>query len=378
MLAACGALRTLDRAPGTPTAARYSRVEFADIPGWRDDRLREAWPAWLAACGALPSLGSRRIAWSAPCARSRDVDTTSDDAVRAFFEREFTPYRIESSDGNADGLVTGYYEPRLNGSRTRHDRFQTPLHRPPADLVRVELAELFPQLANARVRGRIDGARLVPYWTRAEIVARGAALDENAIVFVDDRVAAFFMEVQGSGRVSLDDGTLARLAYADQNGHPYRAIGRVLVERGEIARDDVSLQSIVAWTLTHPASVDALLAENPSYVFFREVEASADPAAGPPGSLGVSLVPERSVAVDPRNVPLGAPVFISTTRPSNRTALERLVVALDTGGAIRGAVRFDYFWGTGDDAAREAGLMKERGRAWLLWPRDAPLELPKT
>ncbi len=367
-LVACAPQRFFEPAP----AARFTPVDYSDLPGWRDDSMREAWPAWLGACHARSAGSTAADPWATPCARARELDARDDATVRAFFEREFTPYRMTTREGDDAGLVTGYFEPSLSGSRTRHGRFQTPLHRPPDDLLHVELDALFPALAGARVRGRRVGNRVVPYWTRTEIVAKGASLDRFAIVYVDDPLAAFFLEVQGAGRIALDDGNVVRLAYADQNGHPYRAIGRVLVERGALAREDVTLPSITAWARAHPVETPALLDENPSYVFFRELDPATRADEGPPGTLGVPLVAGRSVAVDPRTVPLGTPLFLDTRRPSDDAPLDRLVVALDTGGAIRGPLRFDYFWGFGDDAAREAGLMKARGRAWVLWPRGAP------
>jgi membrane-bound lytic murein transglycosylase A len=196
------------------------------------------------------------------------------------------------------------------------------------------------------------------------------------LAFVADPVEAFFLEIQGSGRVALEDGSMIRLGYADQNGHPYRAIAGVLIERGELTRERASMQAIAEWGRTHPADLPALLAENPSYVFFRELPVAAPGTLeaqidGPIGSLGVPLLAERAVAVDPREIPLGAPLFLATTRPLSNEPMQRLVLAQDTGGAIRGPLRVDYFWGFGPDAGREAGRMRQQGQMWLLWPVDA-------
>src|SRR6185312_13132892 len=227
-----------------------------------------------------------------------------------------------------------------------------------------------------RVRGRLDGRRVVPYWPRAEIDAGKANTEDKALVYVSDPVDAFFLQIQGSGRVALDDGSVIRVGYADQNGQPFRSVARVLIDRGELTLEHASMQGIREWGRAHPDALPALLDEDPSYVFFREVpppapgslEAAID---GPIGSLGVPLLAGRAIAVDPRAIPLGAPVFLATTRPLSDAPLARLVLAQDTGGAIRGAVRADFFWGFGAGAGREAGRMKQDGRMWILWPKDA-------
>ena len=228
------------------------------------------------------------------------------------------------------------------------------------------------------MRGRVVGRRVVPYASRAEIERDPAALPAKPLAYVDDPVEAFFLEIQGSGRIALDDGTVLRLNYADQNGHPYRSVAAVLIERGELTRERASMQAIRAWVRAHPDEMRELLDQNPSYVFFREVPAppagSLDAAIdGPQGSLGVPLLAQRTIAVDPRFIPLGTPVWLATTRPLSDAPLERLTLAQDTGGAIRGPVRADFFWGFGPDAGREAGRTRQQGRMWILWPKGAPL-----
>jgi membrane-bound lytic murein transglycosylase A len=376
-LAACVAT------PPTPPTLppRYEPVAWTELPGWSADRVQDAWPAFRVGCGALVAAPATARTWSPPCAASERIDARSERAVRAFFEAHFTPYRVLAADGADSGLVTGYYEPLLIGSRVHDERFRVPLYAPPDDLLTIDVASLYPDLAGKRLRGRVDGRRVVPYWTRAEIESAHRPPPTKALAYVEDPVDAFFLEIQGSGRVQLADGSVMRLGYADQNGHPYRAIGRVLVERGEMSASQASLAGIRDWTHRHPAELRALLDENPSYVFFREVppfppgslEASID---GPIGSLGVPLLRERAIAVDPRSIPLGAPVFLATTQPLSEQPLERLVLAQDTGGAIRGAVRADFFWGFGDDAGREAGRMRQQGRLFLLWPKGYPLPRP--
>jgi membrane-bound lytic murein transglycosylase A len=239
----------------------------------------------------------------------------------------------------------------------------------PEDLVVVDLAAVTPEVRNLRLRGRMQGRRIVPYWSRAEIDARGDQFGAPVIAWVADPVDLFFLQVQGSGQILLDSGERIRVGYADQNGHPYRSVGRYLVERGELPLEQASMQAIKEWGAANPGRLQDALNYNSSYVFFREV---ADPR-GPFGALGVPLSPQYSLAVDRRFVPLGAPVWLATTLPLSETPLERLMAAHDTGGAIRGVVRADFFWGSGDEAGASAGRMRQQGRLWLLWPRGAPL-----
>ncbi len=364
------------QAPAPEVRAVFTAATFADLPGWRDDAVDDAWLAFRVGCRALLAKPATAATWQRPCtdALAATIDNTA--AARAFFEAHFSVWRVSGSNGRDSGLVTGYYEPLLKGSRTPTAVFRHPLYAPPDDLLTIDLASLYPELAGKRVRGRVDGRKVVPYWTRAEIDAGQAPLAGKALVYVDDPVDAFFLEIQGSGRVQLPDGSVQRVGYADQNGQPFRSVARVLIDRGELTADKASMQAIRAWGRAHPEQLPALLAENPSYVFFRDVpppvpgtlDAKID---GPIGTLGVPLAAQRTIAVDARNVPLGAPVFIDTTRPLSDAPLQRLVMAQDTGGAIRGPVRADFFWGFGADAARDAGRMKQDLRMWVLWPQDA-------
>lgn len=372
-------------APPAPTPpvenprATFTPVPWNALPGWSADKVNAAWPAFLIGCRALLANPRTQPLWQAPCTTAAGINGGDAQAVRAFFESNFSPYSVTAAaDGSSVGLVTGYYEPLLAGSRLKSAKFGVPLYASPDDLLTVDLSALHPELKNRRVRGRVDGKTVVPYWPRAEIERGAAPLYGKALVYVEDPIEAFFLEIQGSGRISLADGSVIRLNYADQNGHPYRSIGRVLIDRGDLARERASMQGIGAWAKANPAKLRALLDENPSYVFFREVPAPAagslDAAIdGPIGSLGVALLAGRTIAVDARAIPLGAPMFLATTMPLSTTPLERLVLAQDTGGAIRGAVRADFFWGFGADAGREAGRMRQDGRLWLLWPLNAPL-----
>jgi membrane-bound lytic murein transglycosylase A len=379
LLAACVTAPPPPKPPPVEGAgARIEPVPWSSLPGFLGDRMAEAWPAFLVGCRKLAAGASTAPTWRTPCEAAAAVDANDEAAVRAFFAGHFKPYRVTAADGQDQGLVTGYFEPRLSGSRERTATFNVPLYGRPDDLLVVDLADLHPELKGRRVRGRVDGQRVVPYWSRSDIEAGRATSARKAIAWVADPLDAFFLEVQGSGRLDLADGSVMRVGYADQNGHPYRAIARVLVDRGEITLEESSMQAIRAWARANPDRVRALLDENPSYVFFREVtppppgslEAQIN---GPIGSLGVPLSARRSIAVDPRAVPLGAPVWIATTHPLTEAPLERLVMAQDTGGAIRGAVRADFYWGAGDEAGEHAGRMRQRGRMWMLWPVGAPL-----
>ncbi len=344
---------------------------WSALPGWSSDAVSEAWPALLASCEAL----ARKPEWTAVCTAARRVDGRDPLAVRDFFETRFVPNRLTTSDGNDTGLVTGYYEPLLRGSRVPVAPYLTPVYGVPDDLLIVDMTSLYPELKGKRLRGRIVGRTVVPYSPRGELSASGA-LRGKEVLWVDDAIDAFFLEIQGSGRVELMRGgkvvETVRLAYADQNGQPYKSVGRWLVDRGEMTLSQASMQSIRSWAQAHPQRLGELLAANPSEVFFKE-EAIVDPTKGPKGALGVPLTAQRSIAVDPRVVPLGSPVFLATTLPLSDAPLQRLVMAQDTGGAIAAApgaaVRADYFWGFGGAAGEQAGRMKQDGRMWVLVPR---------
>ncbi|HEU4372143.1 MAG TPA: murein transglycosylase A [Telluria sp.] len=352
-------------APKPEPAPLMTPSTFSALPGWQQDDLREAWPAFLGSCRVLV----RKDEWKEPCAAAAAIKPADGAAIRAYFEAYFVPNQVRAADGADTGLITGYYEPMLHGARKRGGAFQTPLYRVPDDLLTVDLASVYPELKNMRLRGRLVGKKVVPYNTRAEI--ERADISGKELLWVDDPVEAFFLEVQGSGRVKLDDtGETVRLAYAEQNGHPYKAIGRWLVEKGELTVPQATAQGIKAWIAANPTRRQELFNANPSYIFFKE-ERLPDPSVGPKGALGVPLTPARSVAVDPSFLPLGAPLYLATTRAGSDVPMQRLMVGQDTGGAIRGAVRADFFYGFGKDAADSAGLMKQQGRIWVLLPKAA-------
>ena len=363
-----------DCAPPKPpsTEAGYKEVAWADIPAWRHTALLPSLQAFLASCPATQS----KAPWQLPCGEARKLFSADEAAARSFFESRFVPYRITAPDGREEGLITGYYEPILKGRREQEPGFRHPVYGVPDDLVVVDLGQLHPELGTLRLRGRLEGRRLVPYRTRAEIDRAAAPLPARPLAWVADAVELFFLQVQGSGQIELASGERFRVGFADQNGHPYRSLGRFLADRGELKPEQASMQSIKAWAAANPAKLQEALDSNPSYVFFRELPAPRSTVDGPPGTLGVPLTPGYSAAVDPRFIPLGTPLFLQTTYPLTDRPLERLMVAQDTGGAIRGAIRADFFWGTGEDAGNQAGRMRQQGSLWLLWPRGAALPKP--
>ncbi|WP_199177408.1 murein transglycosylase A [Geothermobacter hydrogeniphilus] len=337
-------------------------VDWSDVEGWLRDDPRPALEVFRRGCGAL----RWRSGWEQVCARLSELENPTEVDARQFFRTWFQPWRLQQEDGSATGLLTGYYVPDLRGSRTPDERYRYPLYAVPDDLLVIDLGDLYPELGSYRLRGRLDGRRVVPYWDRAAIDAHPERLVGKELFWVDDPVELFFLQIQGSGRILLPDGERVMVNYADQNGHPYRSIGKLLLEKGAMTREQMSMQNIRAWACRHPDQVAALLEENPSYVFFRELGPEFQ---SPPGALGIPLMPERSLAVDPRFVPLGAPLFVATTWPVGDAPLWRLMVAQDTGGAIKGRVRADFFWGMGAEAGALAGRMKQDVRLWLLLPR---------
>ncbi|WP_115711731.1 murein transglycosylase A [Cupriavidus taiwanensis] len=325
-----------------PTASsqkgRLQAASWAEIGGWAQDDVRAAWPALQQSCQAL----KKRAEWSRACAAGMMVNAGDINAMRAYFESNFQPYRVVNGDGTDSGLITGYYEPILHGSRTRQGKFQVPLYRKP------------PQFGN----------RALP--ARAELL-QNPAMRGNELVWVDDAVEAAFLQIQGSGRIRMADGSMMRVGFGGTNDQPFRSFGKWLLDRGEITPAQATMQGIKAWARANPGRVEEMLNINPRFVFFRELPPNND---GPVGALGVPLTAERSIAVDPATIPLGVPVFLSTTRPLSTEPIQRLMFAQDTGSAIKGGVRADFFWGAGDAAGETAGRMKQGGRMWVLMPRS--------
>ena len=345
------------RATGAPPAAagaaivrarsRWVPADWTDLPGWPGDATRELWPALQRGCDK-PAPG-----WEGQRVAARGFQPASDADARAWLQARLRPYRVEALDGATEGLATGYFEPLIEAMRQPRAPFRVPLHALPDDL-----------------------ATRKPWWTRQQIdtlPAAQAALRGRELAYVADPLDALLLQVQGSGRLLLAEGNGARrqvrVAYAGHNDQPYKSVGRWLIEQGELKAEQASWPAIKAWARANPKRVNELLWSNPRYVFFRE-EPLPDPQLGPKGAQAVPLTPGRSIAVDPQSVPYGTPVWLDTTEPLSSTPLRRLVMAQDTGSAITGAVRADYFWGWGENAEAQAGRMKQTLRMWALWPKQ--------
>jgi membrane-bound lytic murein transglycosylase A len=363
-LAGCGLLSPPPDAPTPPRSspgsgapieqrgARWLPATWAELPGWGQDRPLEAWTALRRSCERMaPDL--QRV-WAGVCAEALRTTPLDDAAARRWLEQRLQPYRVVARDAGASdaGLATGYFEPLIEASRVPRGAQRFPLHAAPADL-----------------------ATRKPWFTRAQmdtVPAAQAALRGREIAYVADPLDVLVIQVQGSGRVRIteSDGRVVtvRLAFAGHNDHGYVSVGRWLIEQGELKAGEASWPAIRDWARRNPQRVQQMLHANPRVVFFRE-EALPDVNLGPRGSQGVALTPERSIAVDPASIPLGTPLWLDTSEPLTATPLRRLVLAQDTGSAITGAVRADYFWGWGARAEAQAGRMKQPLRLWVLWPR---------
>ncbi|MBS0543765.1 MAG: MltA domain-containing protein [Proteobacteria bacterium] len=350
--------------PSADTAAGGAELSnWGSVEGWNEDDPAAALPALQTSCAVL----ARQAAWKSACDAAASLGPRPGSTVaRQFFEQHFVPWHLTNADRSSEGLVTGYYEPVIKGSRTRGGAYVWPIHGRPDDMLTIELGDIYPELKPLRLRGRLVGNKVLPYWSREELTQKQDRIPAKVLLWASDPIDLFFLQVQGSGRVELPDGRTVRIGYADQNGYPYQSIGRWLVAKGELPLEKASMDGIKRWVQDNPARLPELLNANPSYVFFRELPPSDD---GPLGALGVPLSAGRSIAVDPRYVPLGAPVFLATTRPLSNAPLKRLVLAQDTGSAIKGAVRADFFWGLGPQAGAEAGRMRQQGKMWVLLPR---------
>jgi membrane-bound lytic murein transglycosylase A len=331
--------------------AELISVAWSDLPGWQEDDLTAAWPAWKRSCEGLLKRNPSGLNWKPACAATAKVNANNSESIRLYFQSYMKVMEVRhqtgASAGSVYGLVTGYYEPYLNGSRKKGGVYQTPIHRYP-DAWRDKKPSSLP--------------------TRAELIS-GNQLKGQEIVWVDDAVAAAFLHVQGSGRIRMDDGKVIRVGFAGTNDQPFKSFAQWLLDRKEITKATATMQGIQAWADKNPKRVQEMLNANPRYVFFRELPASHDASVGPIGSLGVPLTAERSIAVDTKALPLGAPVFLSTTYPLSKKPIQRLMMAQDTGSAIIGAVRADFYWGTGDEAGSYAGRMKQQGRMWVFLPQ---------
>lgn len=346
---------------------------FQDVPGWREDKLSEVVPALTRSCGRLIGqadtrpIGDGGVAgtvadWRQACAAVGALPAGDDTAARAALEAWFAPFKA-ANNAHEDGLFTGYYEAELRGALAPDDTFRVPLYGKPPNLISAKLSAFRPDLSG-QVFGRVEGDRLVPYFTRKEI-EQGAIAGQNLeLLWSDDPVDVFFLHVQGSGRVTLPDGTVRRLGFAASNGQTFYPIGRALLDEGKVSRDNASMQAMRAWLRANPQEGAEIMRRNDRYIFFRWIDGD-----GPIGSQGVALTPGRSLAVDPAYLPLGVPVFLDTTWPASQRPLRRLLVAQDTGSAIKGPLRGDFFWGAGEAALAEAGRMRQTGRVYILLPK---------
>ena len=356
LLAACSTPSTrgsVYRSSGSaPTSynssiASFRSVSWQDLPGWQEDDLTQAWPAWLKSCDALRKRNSD-VNWRQVCSQANGVSDKDKQVIRQYFEVNFQAYEVRNSTtGNDSGLITGYYEPVMNGSQTRTPNYSVPLY---------GLPNIW------------KGSKPNPAPTRAELMGSGV-LRGSELAWVQDPVAAAFMQIQGSGKIRLEDGRVLRLGYAGTNDQPFKSFAQWLLDRKEITRGEASMQGISAWAKRNPGRVEEMLNANPRFVFFKELPSNVSTDLGPNGALGVPLTAERSIAIDLKAMPLGAPVFLSTSKPLTTQTLQKLVIAQDTGKAIVGGVRADYYWGSGDSAGELAGRMKQDGNMWLLLPR---------
>lgn len=368
----------LPSGPQRAPTLQLNPVSFEDLPGWREDDLRGFDRALQKSCAAIqkmppskPVPGAKMAGqagdWAAVCSALAGL---SGSPLKAAIEQWFIPHTV-SMQGRTSGTFTGYYEPLLSGSLTKSAAYPVPLYTRPDTLVDVDLGQFRSDLKGRRIAGRISGKRLVPFESRKAIGDGALAAEGKPLLWVSDPVDAFFLHIQGSGRVALPDGRLVSVGYAGQNGHPYFPVGRLLIREGHATAQEMSLQFIKGWLKAHPDEQDRVLNANPSYIFFRNL----GEVDGPYGSAGVTLTPGRSIAVDRKHLAMHLPIYLVTDHPDpvdpvvGRLPLRRLMMAQDTGGAITGEIRGDVFWGPGADAEVIAGHMNSMGSYFVLLPR---------
>ena len=358
-----------------PEGLVLTAYDFERLPGWADDRVSQAVPALRKSCertlarsGGM-AVGPGQLAgtvndWREACEAVLELADNDEGGARTVLQAHFAPFRAENRSGES-GIFTGYYEAGLKGARTPDETYRWPVYGKPDDLVSIDLKAFQAAAERGVLVGRVDAGKVVPYFSRAEI-DRGALSDRGLeVLWVDDPIDAFFLHIQGSGQVKMRSGETVRVGYAASNGHQFYAIGRALLDEGLVPRNQASMQGIRAWLKDNPGDADAMMQRNKRYIFFRELDGD-----GPVGAQGVSLTAGRSLAVDPAFIPYGAPVWLDTTWPDGSARpLQRLMVAQDTGNAIKGPVRGDFYWGTGPEAAAYAGRMKQKGTYFLFLPR---------
>lgn len=363
--------------PATDKKAELSlkQTSFSNLPGWNNDDLQTFAHAFKKSCkrinknapdkkfGPLDAAGTY-AKWQDACGKFLALYKPSNETLHQFFEAHFVPHAV-LADNKPEGLFTGYYEASLKGSRTKSQTYSTPLHARADDLVMVQLGEFREDLKGRRIAGRVIDGKLKPYEPREDIVNGEYRHNDKVLVWVDDPVDAFFVQIQGSGIVELANGGTMRIGYAGQNGHPYYAIGRELIKREQLTKENVSLQTIRAWLEANPDQADEIMNTNASYVFFKELDGE-----GPIGGEGIALTAGRSLAIDRSLLSYGMPIWTDIAPPIDGIPrLQKLMVTQDTGGAIRGPVRGDVFWGYGETAEKLAGPMKSKGQYWILLPK---------
>ena len=367
--------------PITPVPLILTRVAFTSLPGWQTGNAAVALAAFRRSCTGLLRLppdkpmGGAGYAGTAGDWRSacKAISTQPGEATaRKWFELTFAPFAV-SAKPDRTAVFTGYYEPEIRASRTRHGNYATPIYGTPRDLITANLGVFRRDLAGIRVSGHVVQQQFVPFPARAEIDSAGLG-DAEVLLYANDPIGVFFLHIQGSGRARLDDGSMLRLAYAGQNGRPYTPIGRALIAKGDIDREHMSMQAIRIWLANHARNARALMESDESYVFFRELPIG-DPRLGSPGTEGVPLTPEASIAVDPAFHALGIPMYVVAQAPADDAhgqsfRFAHLCVAQDTGGAIKGGARADIFWGFGARAESIAGRMKSGGNLYVLLPNS--------
>ena len=355
--------------------AKLVPILLNDLPGWENDNIQDALIPFYRSCKKIlskkpnTSMGNQKYLglvkdWQSAC-QALPVLEANGGEVRRYLNQEFKAYKMIDNE-NSTGLFTGYFEPILRGSRIKTKNFTVPVYPRPKDLVLVSLGDWRQSLKGERIAGKLSGPRLKPYFSRKKIRKGALAQTTKPILWLESDIDAFFLHIQGSGRIDLSDGLTVRLGYAGHNGHNYFPIGRYLREIGAIKDKDMSLQKIKHWLLKNPKEKNFVMDKNPSYIFFREVD-----GAGPIGAQGVALTPGRSLAVDRRFISLGTFVWLKTNySDENGQKLQRLMVAQDTGGAIKGMIRGDVFWGSGATALKLAGPMKAQGELFLIIPKS--------
>lgn len=332
--------------------AKVKKINLDEIQGFYEDDLNLAFEVFKKDC----KRAKRFELFKSVCEKADSYSNPSQ-----FFSENFSAYELYNSDGTNQGLITGYYEPMLNGSLQKSEKYKYPIYKTPEDMYIIDLSDSYPELKKYRLRGKLVNGKIVSYDDRSELNKRD---DLEAVCYVDDEIDLFFLQIQGSGKVKLDNGETINVGYANQNGHKYFAIGKSLLKEGVLKEFGASLQGIKAYLRANPTRIEEVLNKNRSFIFFSQRDKGAT------GALGSELVGGRNLAVDKSYIPLGMPVFINTKSSVTQENINRLMVAADVGGAIKGEIRADFFFGNGENAELEAGGMKEKGKLTILVPNN--------